>query len=170
MVRSGMAVNIVFLALLIACSAYVFVKGGGPERVGMAIYVAGAALTYLTYLAVSAPSSVFRGVEVGVLIPDVVTFLAFILLALRANRFWPLWVSALLGVPVVGHVARLLAPQVIPWAYAVVLSIWSYPILLVMVGATWTHQRRLTRNGADPSWTRSSAPLGPRTRPPGPKP
>ena len=78
--------------------------------------------------------------------------------------------SALVGLGLVGHLAMLLHPRVIPWAYAVVLSIWSYPILLLMAAGTYAHQRRLIRNGADPSWTRSSGPPGPPTPPPGPTP
>ena len=51
--------------------------------------------------------------------------------------------SALLGLGLVGHLAMLLHPRVIPWAYAVVLSIWSYPILLLMAAGTFAHRRRL---------------------------
>ena len=158
-----MAVNYVFLVLLIACCAFAFVKGGAPERSGMAIYAAG---SVLTYLAVSAPPIRFKGVEVGVFIIDVCVLASFIILALRADRFWPIWVSALQGLGVLGSLAMLLHPRVIPWAYAVVLSIWSYPILLLMAVGTFNHQRRLKANGADPSWTPSSAQPGP-PRPPG---
>ena len=162
-----MAVNYVFLVLLIGCCLYAFIKGGGPERIGMAIYAAG---SVLTYVAVSAPPIRFRGVEVGVFIVDVCVFTSFVALALRANRFWPIWVSALIGIGLLGSLAMMLHPRVIPWAYAVVLSIWSYPILLLMVIGTRNHQRRLTRNGADPSWTRFSAQPGPPTPPAGPRP
>ena len=162
-----MAVNYLFLVLLIACCAYAFVRGGAPERIGMAVYAAG---SVLTYVAVSAPPIRFKGVEVGVFIIDVCVLISFTVLALRANRFWPIWVSALQGLGVLGSLAMLLHPRVIPWAYAVVLSIWSYPILLLMATGTHFHQRRLKRSGADPSWTPSSAPPGPPTPPPGPKP
>ena len=130
----------------------------------MTIYAAG---SVLTFLAVSAPSIRFQGVEVGVLIVDVCVFFSFVLLALRANRFWPIWVSALLGIGVLASLTMLMGPRVIPWAYAVVLSIWSYPILMLIAVGTHNHQRRLTRDGADPSWTRSSVPPGPLSPPPG---
>lgn len=162
-----MAVNYVFLVLLIACCTYAFGRGGAPERIGMAIFAAG---SILTFVAVSAPPIRFKGVEVGVLIVDVCVFAGFVALALRANRFWPIWVSALLGLGVLGSLAMLLHPRVIPWAYAVVLSIWSYPILLLVAIGTHCHRRRLTRNGADPSWTRSSVPAGPPMPRPGRKP
>ncbi|HEV2818006.1 MAG TPA: hypothetical protein VGW40_12395 [Allosphingosinicella sp.] len=159
--------NYVFTALMLICCAYAFIGGGAPERIGAAIFLIGSVLTYVVLE--TSPID-FRGVEVGVFIIDVVVFAAFVLLAVRANRYWPLWMSALLGLGVVGHLAMLLHPRVIPWAYAVVLSIWSYPILLLMAAGTFAHQRRLIRNGADPSWTRFSDRPGRRAPPPGPTP
>jgi hypothetical protein len=162
MVRSGMAINLLFLACLTATCVYAWAAGGAPERIGAALFAGGSIITFVT---VSAVPIRFRDVEIGVFVVDVVTFLAFVLLALRANRFWPLWVSALLGLGVVSHLAILLHPRVIPWAYAVVLSIWSYPILLTIALGTLRHRQRRIANGADPSWTPSSARAG-RTAPP----
>ena len=159
--------NYVFTALMLACCVYAFIEGGAPERIGAAIYLTGSVLTYVS---LETSPIRFRGVEVGVFIIDIVVFLGFVLIALRANRYWPIWVSALVGLGLVGHLAMLVHPRVIPWAYAVVLSMWSYPILLVMAAGTYAHHRRLIRNGADPSWTRSSGPPGPATPPPGPTP
>jgi hypothetical protein len=159
--------NYVFTALMLACCGYAFIEGGAPERIGAAIFLIGSVLTYVS---LETSPIRFRGVEVGVFIIDFVSFVAFVLLAIRANRFWPIWVSALVGLGLVGHLAMLVHPHVIPWAYAVVLSMWSYPMLLVMTAGTYAHRRRLIRNGADRSWTRSSAPPGPPTRPPGPTP
>jgi hypothetical protein len=158
-------VNYYFIALLVACCLYAFWGGGGPERLGAALYALSVALTIVS---ASAPPVRWQSVEVGVFIVDVLVLVAFIILALRANRFWPIWVSALLGLGVLGHLARWAGPDVIPWAYAAVLSMWSYPILLLIAAGTLAHRRRLKRNGADPSWTRSSAPPGPPTPAPGP--
>lgn len=142
--------NYYFIALLIVCCAFAFWAGGGPERVGAAIY--GVSVVFTILFASAAPVR-WHSVEVGVLIVDVLVFLAFVVLALRANRFWPIWVSSLLGLGVLGHLARWLGPDVVPWAYAVMLSLWSYPIVALVALGTWSHQRRLTRHGADPSWS-----------------
>jgi len=160
-----MAVNYLFLALLTACCLYAVAKGGAPERIGMAVYATG---SVLTFVAVSAPPIRFQGVEVGVFFIDVCVLISLVVIALRANRFWPIWVSALQGLGVLGSLAMMLHPRVIPWAYAVVLSIWSYPILALIALGTRDHQRRLRANGADPSWTRSSVEPGPPKPPPGP--
>jgi len=160
-----MAVNYLFLVLLVACCIYAFARGGAPERIVMAVYAAGSALTFV---AVSAPPIRFKGVEVGVFFIDVCVLISIVLVALRANRFWPIWVSALQGLGVLGSLAMMLHPRVIPWAYAVVLSIWSYPILALIAVGTRNHQRRLRANGADPSWTHSFGGPGRPKPPPGP--
>lgn len=144
--------NLIFLVLLVATTAYALTLGGTPERIGAALY---AAACVLSLGVVSAIPYRFRSVELGIFVVDVLLFASFVWLALRANRFWPIWVSGLLGLGVLGHLAMMLRPQVIAWAYAAILSIWSYPILLLVCAGTVAHRSRLKRNGADPSWTRS---------------
>lgn len=144
--------NLVFLILLVATTAYALILGGAPERIGAALY--GGACVFTVIVATAIPYR-FRSVELGIFVVDVLLFVGFVLLALRANRFWPIWVSGLLGLGVLGHLAMMLRPQVIAWAYAAILSIWSYPILLLVCVGTAAHRSRLRRNGADPSWTRS---------------
>jgi hypothetical protein len=63
-------------------------------------------------------------------------------------------------VEVAGHVARA-SPIVMPYAYATILAIWSYPMLLLLIAATFRHQRRIAKIGSDPSWRRSSGPRHP---------
>ena len=137
-----------FFALLFLCCAYALAAGGWPERWGAGLYALACIASFLAY---SAPPFRFRSVEVGVFIVDVLIFIAFCILAMRADRFWPIWVSALLGLGVLGHLARLAGPDVIPWAYAVVLSMWSYPILLLIVVGAYAHRRRSRRSDVDPS-------------------
>lgn len=146
--------NYYFFALLFACCLYAFVSGGVPERFGAAAYALACIASHLLF---SAPSIKYRSVETAVFIVDVVAFVAFIVIALRANRFWPIWVSGLLGLGVLAHLARWAGSGTLPWAYQVIMSVWSYPILALIALGTFSHQRRLKRNGNDPSWSRSSA-------------
>ena len=154
--------NYLFIPLLIVCCTYAFMAGGGPERVGAAAY----GISCFASLAVfSAQAIRFRTVEIGVFIVDVLVFAAFLVLAARANRFWPIWVSGLLGLGVLGHLVRWAGPNVIPWAYAVTLAIWSYPIVAIIALGTWRHQRRLAEFGVDRSWSSSSSRSEPTTGP-----
>jgi hypothetical protein len=160
-----MGINFYYLVPLVVCCIYALMCGGLPERIGIAVVAANAVLSFVL---VSGPSIRFRGIEFGVFTVDVLAFFFFVLLALRANRFWTIWVSALLGLGVVGHLARWAGPDVIPWAYALILELWSYPILVIIAMGTFNHQRRMRRLGEDRSWSsfssRSEAPR--RTAPP----
>ena len=145
--------NYPFAALLALTTHYALLAGGGPERIGAAVYAVSVAATHLI---LTAHTQRWLNVETGVFIVDVVTFLAFVPIALRADRFWPLWVSAFLGLGVLGHLARMVGPDTFWWAYAVVLTIWSYPVLALLALGTFLHRRRLARHGADRSWVSSS--------------
>jgi hypothetical protein len=143
----------VYYALFAACGLYVLLRGGAPEKVGTAILAIG---SVLSVAAVSNPTSRFGAVEVGVFLVDIITLLAFLALALRAERYWPLCVAALQAIGTAGHAAKLLDPGVIRSAYAIVLSLWGYLMLLLIAFGTWNHQRRLARFGVDKSWSSSS--------------
>ena len=150
--------NYSFVALLALTTFYALWAGGGPERIGAAIYALSVAATNLV---MRTHSHDWANLESGVFIVDVVTFLAFVPIALRANRFWPLWVTAFLGLGVLGHVARLVTPDTFWRAYAMVLTIWSYPILVLIAVGAFLHRRRLALHGADRSWVSSSDRSGP---------
>ena len=155
-----MDINLRYVVPLAACCLYAWRYGGAPERIAGAIILIGSALTHF---AANGPPFRFRLVEWGILAVDIACFLAFLALSLRADRFWTLWVTALAGLGIAGHFARQLSPQMVPWAYWFVLSIWSYPILALIATGTWRHRRRVRTNGADSSWSSCSSRPG-RTR------
>lgn len=144
---------ILFLVLWLGSCGYALVRGGAPERIGAGIFLAAA----LTSAAVESPAGAhFHMVEIGVLLVDLAVLAGFFALALFAERFWPIWMSAMQAVPVLSHLAIALNPQVIPWGYWNAATLWSYPMLLLLMFATARHRRRLARSGADPSWRGSS--------------
>jgi len=137
---------VVFNAILLSCCGYALLRGGAPERIGAAIYTVG---TGLTILARGEAAFRFGSVEIGILIVDVAALIAFLLLALRAQRFWPMWMTAFQAIGTAGHLAKLADPEMIRWAYAFLLGIWSYPMLLLLAIGTWRHQQRLKQFGSD---------------------
>ena len=139
-----------YYVLLVLCWTYALLRGGLPERIGATILVIG---SQLTWAAASAGAARFESVETGVLLVDVGALLAFLALALRADRFWPLWVAALQILGTAGHAVKFTDPEVIRRAYAFILAFWSYPMLSLLVLGTWRHQRRIVRFGADKSWS-----------------
>lgn len=145
---------ILYFTLLAICWLYAWFKGGPPERIGATILAVG---SILSLAARSSAVGRFGSVELGIFLVDVATLIGFLVLALRAKRFWPLWLTALQAVGIAGHAVKLVDSATIPLAYAFILALWSYPMLLVIALGTWQHQRRLARFGTDPSWSSSSA-------------
>ena len=61
----------------------------------------------------------------------------FVAVALRSNRFWPLWVAGLQLTTALGHVLKAIDHDLVPRAYGAALQFWSYPILLILAVGTW---------------------------------
>jgi hypothetical protein len=145
--------TLVFYAILATCCVYVGRRGGAPEWIGASIIVVGSLLTLVT---LSSAATIYRSVEIGVFVVDVAALVSFLVLALRAERLWPLCVVALQLIGTAGHAVKLVDPQILPWAYAFALRFWGYPMIALLVLGTWNHQRRLARFGVDRSWSSSS--------------
>lgn len=94
---------------------------------------------------------------------DFVVFVAFVWLALKADRFWPIGVAALQFAGFTSHIAKAASSGVIAWAYSIGQSLWGYPIILLILWGTVRHRRRLRAFGADSSWTRYSSQSAPTT-------
>lgn len=145
-----------FLLLWASCSAYALWRGGAPERVAAGIIIAGVAASAV---AASGPGHRWNDVELGLLLVDGLMLAGFIVLIVRANRLWPIAMTALMIVQVTGHLLKGLDPQLYPFLYWMTSSIWSYLVVLLQVPAVWLHQKRLRTHGHDVSWNNSSAPL-----------
>ncbi len=140
---------LLFDALLLATCAFALWRGGAPER------IAGGAmmLAYLATLVSYGPlASRFTRVETGVLVVDLILLFVLGAVAIWADRAWPMALAALQLDTVGVHVARMLDLEMIRITYALMLAMWSYPMLVLLVAGTWRHARRCRRNGGDISW------------------
>lgn len=140
---------IVFPILTIGCCVYALWRGGSPEKIAAIVLTSGWLLT----VGVTSQSGAFQSVEIGVLAVDLVCLLVFVAIAVRADRSWPIWVAALQLIGTAGHAARLVDPAIVPRAYAFMLAVWSYPMILLIIVGTWRHRQRLARFGVDNSWS-----------------
>ena len=132
---------LVYHLLLIAVAAYAFLRGRSDERMAAAICIIA---TLATRLVLSPVTSRYSGVELGVLLVDLLTLVGFIVIALRTDRFWPLWVAGLQLTTLVAHVLKAVQLDLLPHAYAAAGRFWVYPIFLIIVIGTWrSHQRQL---------------------------
>jgi len=133
-----MAPNL-FRILLLATAIYAALRGGRDERTVAAICVLGALVTHLV---ISPLQGRFQGLEAGVLIVDLAVLAGFIAVALRSDRFWPLWMAGVQTTTVMGHVMKQADALLMPRAYAASLSFWAYWTLAILAAGVWRHSRR----------------------------
>ena len=88
-------------------------------------------------------------VELSDLIIDSLVMAASVAIALKSDRFWPLWVAGLQLTTLVAHMLKAIKIDLLPHAYAAAGRFWVYPIFLIIVVGTWrSHQRRLQERRA----------------------
>jgi len=139
-----------FNTMLLGACGYAFWAGGAPERWTALVFVLGAAATsvlpfqhHLSYRAVFWP----------LLCVDMAMLIGLIGIALRANRFWPLYVSALHLITIAIHGVKAFQPGLVPWMYAGASSKIAYPMLLLLAIGAWRHRHRIARFGSDRAWS-----------------
>ncbi|HWI88439.1 MAG TPA: hypothetical protein VNS11_04275 [Sphingomicrobium sp.] len=129
----------VFRILLALVVLYALIRGSRDERHVAIICLIGAAVTTLV---LSPLAERFHGVELSVFAVDIAVFGGFLAVALRSDRFWPLWVAGLQLTTIMGHLMKGVDTALLPRAYAASLNFWAYPIILILAIGTWRHQRR----------------------------
>lgn len=143
----------IFLLLLCAACSYALWCGGGPERAAAATMMAGVVATRLTFTALPMR---YRTLEWPMLLIDGLVLAAFVAIAMRADRRWPLAVATLHALSVGAHAVKVVQPDTIRTVYWMMTNLWIYPQLALLATGTWFHRRRLAMHGADPSWSNYS--------------
>ena len=138
---------IVFNLLLVAICGYALVGGGSPERATAAVFLIAALASYL------APYRHFRELEIALFAIDLVTFFALVAIALRADRFWPLYVSALQLLTIAIHGVKAYQPTLVNWMYGGASSKIAYPMIVLLAIGVMRHRVRIAGRGAEPDWT-----------------
>ena len=121
----------IFYLLLLGVVALALRRGDFETRLA-------AGIALLATLLSAASVTLFGGaqpVEIWVAVVDIGVLVAFVVIALRSSRFWPLWAAGLQLTTVLAHVLRLLSPDLVNIAYQAAMRFWSYPILLILAVA-----------------------------------
>ena len=120
---------LIYLITLLSSCAYAVRLGGQSELIGAGIMMAGSFLTP----AVGFVSLKLHAHLVGALLVDLAVLAAFLTLALRSDKFWPLWTTAFQIIGVATHLAKAVDPGIIPRAYSIAQGFWAYPMLVALV-------------------------------------
>jgi len=129
-----------YWTLLALICGYALTFGRADARlVAMVCVIA----SVVTAFVLSPFHSRYAQVEIGELLVDLLTLGAFIFVALRSDRFWPLWVAGLQLTTSMSHMLKAIDLGLIPQAYAAAEKFWSYPILLILAIGTWRSHHRM---------------------------
>jgi hypothetical protein len=128
-----------FWTILLLTCGYALWKGRSDERMVAAVCLMA---SLATKLVISPLTQRYKGVETGLLVIDLLVLSAFLFVALRSTRFWPLWVAGLQLTTSTSHVLKSVEIDLMPQAYAAAAIFWSYPILLILAIGTWRGCRR----------------------------
>ena len=139
---------LIYHALMYGVCGYALFKGRTDARIVALVFLVG---NFATLWLRSSLAGGYSSVETGVLVVDILAFLAFTYAALISDRFWPLWVSGLQLTTSFGHVLKAVDANLLPLAYAAALRFWSYPILLILAIGVWRSQRRQIRTPGEPA-------------------
>jgi hypothetical protein len=134
-----------FRILLALVALYALLRGKRDERTVSIILVVGVVATHFAWAPV--PER-FAGLETHVMAIDIAVFAGFLWVALRSDRFWPMWIAGLQLTAIMGHLLKAADSGLFSRAYGAALMFWVYPIVLILAIGTWRGHRRAQRQGA----------------------
>ena len=144
-----------FVIFLLAVLMYALARGGGPERVvAVAYIVASAGSLSLSFFEMPGR---FQSVPVHIFLTDILLLIALSYLAVRANRWWIIPAAGCQLVATLVHAGKLLSPEMIPASYAILMTVWSWPMVALLGLGTWAHRRRMADGIIVPDWKPSFA-------------
>lgn len=124
-----MLVALSFWILTLLCCGFAALFGGRAGRAVAIIYIAAVAATSLA----TRDPKAWSDPHLPALAVDLVLLAALLWVALRADRWFPLWFTGFHLVAVISHLASIFAPGYAPKLYFLLQSLWSVPMLLTLV-------------------------------------
>ena len=142
-----------FLVLLGTACLLAWRLGGAPERIVAGLFV----LAWAASFVLTTPAAQrYTQMEAALLSIDALLMIALFVVAIRANRRWPMLLTSLQAMIVLTHLAKLADPLLIRRAYAIMMLIWPFVQVSILILGTALHARRVRRSGPVPSWSISS--------------
>lgn len=123
-----------FYLLLLSLVALTLWRGRTDERLAAGVCVGGTVLTVVVGNKLAIHHSLF---DFAAFLVDFAVLAAFVAIALRSTRFWPLWVAGLQLTTTFVHLLMVIAPALPGGVFGAALAFWSYPILLLIAIGAW---------------------------------
>jgi len=145
---------IAFNTLFLICCPYALWRGGAPERLAAAMEVVAVVSTAMVQ-ALFRTNRYYVDFSLGIFLIDSAFMVALCGIALTADRFWPMAAAAFQVADIIVHLSKFVVPDIASLGYAVGITAWGYPKVILFAIDTRRHQQRLVRYGLDPSWSRA---------------
>ncbi|MBF0663927.1 MAG: hypothetical protein IR159_00025 [Brevundimonas sp.] len=129
------------VAIGVLVVTFAFLKGDEPERVGAGALAIGAMATLLLQ-----EDARLYGLQWRLMIVESIMLAAYVALAWKSRRSWPVWAAALQSVVVMCHLLTTADPRPPLVAFYAVINLASYGILLALaigVVQAWRERRAL---------------------------
>ena len=132
---------LLLLGLLSIASTYAVRNGGRPEKQVAAILSAMVALD-LGYHGIVGWQTSYDGIDPFHTFNDAWALAAMLAVALTADRFWTLWLTALQVIAATSHLLRVIDSEMLRIVYAVITRFPFWLQILLLIGGTWNHARK----------------------------
>lgn len=127
----------IYYGVLLITVAVAMKCGGQLER-----WAAYTALIASVFTSILAPNPKWTDIEIQIFVIDVLALISFWFIALRAQRFWPYWITGWQLIVIFGHVQKLMFSEILERPYALLSMYVSYPILFVILYASGSAKRK----------------------------
>lgn len=142
-------------AIFLCLAGYALLRGDAPEKLIGLIFASAIAVEALhhTYWGYRASDDV-NVIHAGL---DLLMFVSLALIAMNANRIYPLWILAAQLIALLSHLQRGLFPEIHPLAYWAMIRLPSYLQMLAYAAGLLACRRRLAHNIKFPPWRKTSS-------------
>ena len=147
---------IVVATVAVTIALFSAIQGGHPERWASVIIVGGIVLDLIIQATIGHRS--FEHFDISRLSIDLVQFTALLIIALRANRNYPLGLAAAQLLAIVGNLAALFHRDGWNEAYWAMTQMPLFLQLALLAGGTLAHRLRLAKIGEYNCWSPKEGP------------
>lgn len=84
----------------------------------------------------------FASIPVALVAVDCAVLLALLVAAMRSRRGWLIWASAFHIIATIGHLSKVMLPDLSRLAYGLMEGASGWPILLALMTGIWRYRRR----------------------------
>ncbi|NUN67813.1 hypothetical protein HCU40_24690 [Pseudanabaena biceps] len=128
--------------LMVAVSAFAFMKGEDPERIGAGTYL----FAWFATLLLQDELSLYQS-GIFLFLIDTAVLTAFIALSWKSKNSWPVWAACLQLLPVLSHILARFDMRPPAWSFYAIQNLASLGILVAITAGTfWVWQERRAAN------------------------